>query len=262
MTHGSDATPGTDQPDPLPPPDQVPPPVAAVPSPELPPPPRWSVPPPVSEVPGAPGLTFADIPARIVAYLADAFIVGLVGASAAIAFGFGDESLTTTSSYVSVSGPTLAISFALTGFVYFVFFWSGGRRATIGQRLFDIQVGNAFDGRPLTLSQAVRRWVGYGDFLGLFAVIPALVGIAMGTELVWGLVLLATAARSPTKQGLHDRLARSALVRPSNRASGGPALACLVVLVFVGLLLVLGVVVLIFLGSQIGPLVRPPATTI
>ncbi|MEA2608518.1 MAG: hypothetical protein QOJ75_761, partial [Chloroflexota bacterium] len=87
-------------------------------------------------------------------------------------------------------------------------------------------------------------------------------GIAMALVLIWGLVLLATAARSETKQGLHDRFAGSALVRPSHRASSGPALACLVVAILLGLLVVLAVVALIFLGSQVGPLERPPATAI
>jgi uncharacterized RDD family membrane protein YckC len=182
----------------------------------------WKVPAPVAEVPVAPGLVFADIPARLVAYIIDATIVGIVGSGVAIALGFGEQRVTATSSSVWVSGNTLAVAFTLLGLVYFVFFWTGGRRATIGQRIFDIQVGNAFDGRPLSLDQALGRWVGYGSFLGLFGILPALGGLAALAELAWVVVLLLTAGRSPTKQGLHDRFANTALVRPSGRASAVP----------------------------------------
>jgi RDD family. len=197
-----------------------------------------------------------------VAYIVDAAIVGLVGSVVAIALGFGERTVTATSTYVWVSGTTLNVSFALLGLIYFVFFWTGGRRATIGQRIFDIQVGNAFDGRPLSLDQALARWVGYGSFLGLFAIVPTLGSFASLAELIWVLVLLATTARSPTKQGLHDRFANTALVRPSSRASSGPAMACLIIVVLLGVLFAMAVAALIFLGSQVGPLLQPPGTTI
>lgn len=248
----SEPTPAGEPPD-FPPPAEQPP---------APPPVQWAVPPPVVEVPGAPGLAFADIPARLVAYIVDAAIVGLVGSVVAIALGFGERTVTATSTYVWVSGTTLNVSFALLGLIYFVFFWTGGRRATIGQRIFDIQVGNAFDGRPLSLDQALARWVGYGSFLGLFAIVPTLGSFASLAELIWVLVLLATTARSPTKQGLHDRFANTALVRPSSRASSGPAMACLIIVVLLGVLFAMAVAALIFLGSQVGPLLQPPGTTI
>ena len=222
---------------------------------------RWRAPSLVVEVPGAPGLVFADVASRLVAWVLDVAIVGMVGAVLIIALGLGEYVGTTTSRYMWVSGWTANVAFALLGALYFVFFWTGGRRATIGQRLFDIQVGNAFDGRPLTLDQAVRRWLGYGSFLGLFAAVPSLRGLDALAQLVWILVLLASTARSPFKQGLHDRFAGSALVRPANR-SGGPAMTCLVVVIVLALLFVAAIVALIYLGSQINTLRPPPGTTI
>ncbi|HEY6014885.1 MAG TPA: RDD family protein [Candidatus Limnocylindrales bacterium] len=223
---------------------------------------RWQAPPPVAEVPGAPGLVFSDIPSRLVAYVVDVAIVGIAGAALVIALGLGEVVQTSTSRYVWVSGWTANIAFALLGALYFVFFWTGGRRATIGQRAFDIQVGNAFDGRPLTVDQAVRRWLGYGSFLGLLGVVPSLRGFDSLAQFVWILVLLASAARSPMKQGLHDRFARSALVRPADRASGGAAMTCLVIVVVVGILFVAAIAALIYLGSRVDPLAPPPGTTI
>lgn len=254
-----------------PPPEPEPagdlPPTAAEPSPPAPlaeprPATRWQAPPPVVEVPGAPGLVFSDLPSRLVAYLVDIAIVGIAGAALVIALGLGEVVQTSTSRYVWVSGWTASIAFALLGALYFVFFWTGGRRATIGQRAFDIQVGNAFDGRPLTLDQALRRWLGYGSFLGLLGVVPSLRGFDALVQFVWILVLLASTARSPMKQGLHDRFARSALVRPADRASGGPAMTCLVIVVVIGILFLAAIAALIYLGSRVDPLAPPPGTTI
>ena len=164
------------EPTPAPEPAAAPPPTAADPPPAPADPPRtgWRAPSPVVDVPGAPGLAFADVASRLVAYVIDVAIVGIAGAALIIALGLGEFVQTATSRYMWVSGWTANIAFALLGALYFVFFWTGGRRATIGQRVFDIQVGNAFDGRPLTLDQSVRRWLGYGSFLGLLAVVPSL----------------------------------------------------------------------------------------
>ena len=223
---------------------------------------HWSVPPPAAEIPGAPGLRFADIPARLVAYIVDAFIVGLVGSVVAISLGFGETTVTSATSYEWVSATTFSVSFAIVGLVYFVYFWTGGRRATIGQRIFDIQVGSASDGRPLRLDQAVGRWVGYGSCIGLLAIVPGLDGFASVAQLSWLLILLVTTARSPAKRGLHDRFAETALVRPSSRASSGPALACLIILVLLGVLFAIAIAAAVMLGSQIAPLLQPPDGTI
>ena len=120
--------------------------------------------------------------------------------------------------FASVESTILTV--VLGGF-YFVLSWSGGRRATIGQRLFKIQVGNAFDGAPLTFEQAIRRWLGLGEFLGLFVFAPGLAALAGTLQIIWSLVLLVTTATSPTKQGLHDRFANTALVRPTTAGNGG-----------------------------------------
>src|SRR4029078_10799022 len=82
------------------------------------------------------------------------------------------------------------------------------------------QVGNAFDGRPLTMDQAIRRWLGLGDVITLLGVLPAAAGLGRLLLFVWAIVLLITTATSPTKQGLHDKLANSAVVRPVSGGDG------------------------------------------
>jgi len=258
----SEPTPAIPPADDLPPAVPVDPLAAPTVEPSPAPPVRWTVPASVAEVPGAPGLAFADISSRLVAFVVDAAIVGIVGAALVIALGFGERIDTGTSSYMWVSGGTANVAFALFGFAYFVFFWTGGRRATIGQRAFDIQVGNAFDGTPLRFNQAVRRWLGYGSFLGSLAIVPNLRSYGVLAQLIWVLVLLGSTGRSPMKQGLHDRFAHSALVRPAHRGSGGPAMACLVILILLGVLFVAAVAALIVLGSRVDPLTAPPGTAI
>ena len=129
------------------------------------------------DVPGAPGLVFAETAPRFVAFFIDTILLAIIGSVIAAVLGYGTTVVTRTpngtSTFVSVSGAAFAIPLAILSLVYFVFFWTGGRRATIGQRIFNIQVGNAFDGRGLTIDQAVRRWLGLGMAIGLLALIPS-----------------------------------------------------------------------------------------
>jgi uncharacterized RDD family membrane protein YckC len=175
-----------------------------------------------------PSLEFADTPSRATAYILDTLVFTAVNSVSASIFGlysFTVPNFPDRSAFVA----TTLVGFAFL-FAYFVWFWSGGRRATPGQRVFAIQVGNAFDGQPLTLRQAVKRTLGFGMPIGLLALLPFLVvGIgAFIIGLLWSLLLLASTITSETKQGLHDRFAGSALVRPAgvgNRWAAG----CLVV---------------------------------
>jgi uncharacterized RDD family membrane protein YckC len=116
--------------------------------------------------------------------------------------------------------------------LYFIAFWTGGRRATPGQRLTRIEVGNAFDGRSLTTGQATRRWFGFGYWLILVNLITALNTASAIALSVWMVALLWTTAMSPTNQGLHDRFARTILVRPET-APRGAWLALLAILAWV-----------------------------
>ncbi len=70
-------------------------------------------------------------------------------------------------------------------------------------------------------------------------------------QLIWQVTLLVTTASSPTKQGLHDRLANSALVRPTS-AGNGWVNACLVIAVgSLMALVVLGVLAFLANADQI-----------
>jgi hypothetical protein len=55
---------------------------------------------------------------------------------------------------------------------------------------------------------------------------------------------------SPTKQGLHDRFANTAVVRPATAGSGA-AMACLVIAIVIALAALAAIIGLIFLGGQV-----------
>ena len=149
----------------------------------------WAAPPPAApEV--APGLTFADTGTRVIAYIVDVIILAIVGA---IIGAIVDPTNLTADDFddlMAANSPVAALLNVLVDAAYFIAFWTGGRRATIGQRLFNIQVGNAFDGRALSLEQAIRRWLAFGAWIGLLGVVPGLFPVATLLGLVWLIVLL------------------------------------------------------------------------
>jgi uncharacterized RDD family membrane protein YckC len=162
------------------------------------------------------------------AYLLDGLVVGAISTIPLSLAGFDPQRLGSGSfpdRNVFVASELVAL---VVYAAYFTWFWSGGRRATPGQRVFSIQVGNAFDGRPLSTSQAFKRWLATGQWLGLFTLQPFLFValVSMVGSVAWNLVLVASTITSPTKQGLHDRFASSALVRPAG-AGNRWALGCL-----------------------------------
>ncbi len=201
---------------------------------------------PETPVPGAPNLRYADTASRLVAYVID---VGVMLVASTLAF--------------VVLGPSTGLQAAVFSIVlvgwslgYFVLCWTGGRRATPGQRLFKIQVGNASDGAPLNVSQALKRWFAMGDVLLLVGLIPGLANGATTLVLIWEVVLMVTVVRHPSKRGIHDLFARSAVVRPIAAGSRGAASGIVVGALVIVIIPLLAIIALIFLGSQVNSVSR------
>jgi RDD family len=127
--------------------------------------------------------------------------------------------------------------------------------------LFKIQVGNAFDGKPLTTEQAIRRWLGLGQFLSAFAFSIAAVGLIGALSLVWSLVLLLTTISSSTKQGAHDRFANSAVVRQAD-AGNGLVYTCLIVVFALPVLVILALLFVLIAGGQISDILSAVGTSV
>jgi uncharacterized RDD family membrane protein YckC len=256
---------------PAPPPDVMPPgapPPAQPPVPGAQPPSPWAAPaaggwatvPPDGgrfAVPGAPGLVYAGALPRFVAYVIDLVLLGIVSSIITLPFAssIANESLANPGAFDPANpipmGPTAGIGtivLLVLEAAYFVLLWSSSGRATLGMRLLRLQIGNATTGNRIPLATSFRRWLVFGSWLQLLAFVPVLAGVAALATLAWQLILLVTTASHPQKQGLHDRFANTAMVRPVNAGSGGLIIGCIVIVIAVALL---SIVALILLGSQV-----------
>ena len=280
---GSAATP-PQPPAPLggPPPAWAPPPAAPGHSPtgyapgSTPPGMTWA--PPDTGYPSGPasGLRFADVLPRFVAWFIDILLLALVGAAlswifSAVIIGSVDWSSVFATGGVGfdqgTAGRFVLVSFAagvvgaVVDFVYFAFQWSSGARATLGMRLLRLQIGNAADGRTLTLPDAARRWFAMGTWLGLFSIVPLAGGLASLVQLAWYIVLLVTTSSHPARQGLHDRFAGTAVVQ-TGPAGNSLLVGCVVIAGILGLFVVFAMVALVFLGAQVSTILDQVGTSI
>lgn len=180
-------------------------------------------------VPGPAGLFYADVPNRIIAYIIDVIILAIIGFVVSLVLGGLFGGITTAATVDSAGGELnfgafivvtivqLAISFG-----YFGYFWSV-QRGTPGMKLLSLQIGHESDGRSIDWSQAAIRWLilGIPSILATFAsYMSAGLGFILSiVGLVWLIVLLYTIAQSPTKQGIHDRYARTIMVKAGRRAA-------------------------------------------
>jgi uncharacterized RDD family membrane protein YckC len=203
----------------------VPPPAAPPPAPPAPPPsaattsPAWLATVTSQQtLAGAGGLVYADVPARLIAYVIDAIILGvafgiLYGIFGALLIG----SLATGLGFMSfVWFVVLVLIYAAGSAIYFIYTWTN-LRGSPGQRIMGLETLNAADGAVLTQPQAIRRWlflfgpVVLGQAASLmFGGLGFLVSVAL---LAYVIYLLYSTANSPTRQGFHDVQASTVVVK-------------------------------------------------
>jgi uncharacterized RDD family membrane protein YckC len=185
----------------------------------------WAAPPtPVAA--GPEGFVYADVPNRAIAYIIDAIIVGIVAAIiGAILGGIGlsSGSVTPGTLNFSVNVVGLIVS-AIVGAAisagYFIYTWTS-MRGTLGMKLLGMQIGNARDGKTLTMDQATRRWLviaAPGILAQVVFVVPAIGFLLVLVSIGWFLYLLWTTYSSPTKQGFHDIFANTMVVKATRVA--------------------------------------------
>lgn len=186
--------------------------------PPAPPPPGGWAPAPQA-VAGPAGLVYADVPNRAIAYIIDVIILAIANfIVAAILDAVGLRTWTVNAnatsignllSYNPVAGIIQAVIFTVISAAYFIYMWRT-QRATLGQRVLGMQVGNAADGATLTQEQAIKRWLALGAPFGIAQALNPLpgLGLLIGlAALVYFIALLYTTYSSPTKQGIHDKYA-------------------------------------------------------
>ena len=176
------------------------------------PPVGWAAP-QARPVPGHPQIVFADMPNRTIAYIVDILVVLVVAVIIGIVVGLATLSGGTTNGGFGIFANLLA-SVAIA--VYFIYSWT--RRRTIGMRMLGLQIGNSTDGATLTVEQSIRRWVALFGPSVVYEVVAAfgsasLTAVVGLIAFVWTVYLFIDTARSPTKQGFHDRFAGSAVVK-------------------------------------------------
>jgi uncharacterized RDD family membrane protein YckC len=166
-------------------------------------------------VPGPAGYFYADVPNRMIAYIIDVIILGVLTlVMSGILFGI--MGLTTFSAIVVIV-LSLVVSIG-----YWVWCWST-RRMTVGMQLLGLQIGSETDGSTITQRQALERWVVLG-LPGVLANVSGYWSDTLGLLLslvgfIWIIALLVSIAQSPTKQGYHDRVAKTVMVKSARRAA-------------------------------------------
>lgn len=200
----TDPTTGT-SPEPMAPPPVSPPPTAG-----------WAAPPPPVRAAGSSEFVYADVPNRIFAYIIDAiilFVINVVVILILSGIGFGNNGFGIGSIVLTIVG--LIISGG-----YFIYMWTA-RRGTVGMKALGMQIGNAGDGKTITMDQGIRRWIALGapfTIAQVFNPIPGIGLLISIAALAWVIFLLYTTAKSLTKQGFHDVFAGTQVVKAARSA--------------------------------------------
>ena len=166
--------------------------------------------------PGPAGFVYADVPNRAIAYIIDAIILFVIAFGVFLilaGIGLGNAVLGIGSIVLAV------VSLAISG-AYFLYTWTA-MRGTVGMKVLGMQVGNAGDGKTLTMDQAVRRWIALGAPFSIAQVFSPIAGIGFIISLAafgWFIYLLWTTYKSPTKQGFHDTFANTMVVKAARSA--------------------------------------------
>ena len=171
---------------------------------------------------GPAGLALADIPNRIIAVVIDFIIIGVVGfIVGAVIHPILGERITFGGLLITdVVVPSLISSLVVVAIMaavsagYFIYMWLRMGGATLGMRVLKLQVRDAASGGQIRQSQAITRWL----FLGGPAALNWFYGWGIGfiisiLVLVYYIYLLVSAAQSPTRQGLHDKQAKTVVAK-------------------------------------------------
>ena len=128
---------------------------------------------------------------RVVAYIIDAIILGIIGGILSVPLGVNYSDVNSLSSAGARTSNGIDLVLSL---VYFVGLWTymGG---TIGQRILGMRVVDAATGQPIGLGKAVVRWLGL-----LLSFFVCFIGV------IW-------VAFDGRKQGWMDKIAGTVVVR-------------------------------------------------
>jgi len=173
----------------------------------------------------APGVAYADTTMRVVAYIIDAIIYGIIFFIVfAIIGSLLLGSLLTGSAIVALIAALLLAAVSLIGSAfYFVYTWTT-MRASPGQKVLSLETVNAGDGSTLTRDQAIRRWAFlFGPTALALPIQMALTATSLSflsslvslAVLIYEIYLLYSVTQSPKRQGFHDVQATTVVIKRS-----------------------------------------------
>ena len=235
-------------------PTATPPPASGWQTPSQPPPPPvpapgsgWDVPAaPAAGAPAEAGYVIAGPGARIVAWLIDTTLVGVIPAAISLAlFDWSgmfrrvfeavqrDPTGRTIDPNAFVLPVTLDVVLAnLIGigilYLYFVGFWTSRWLATPGMIGLKMRIVDATTGGGISILQATKRWIAFGFWLPLLGLVPALQSVAGLIQFVLIIFLFFTTVTNDRRQGLHDRWANTLVIRSTTSGDGATFAGCLV----------------------------------
>jgi hypothetical protein len=174
----------------------------------------------------APGVLYADLTTRIIAFIIDAILLGIVASFVILAVGaiFLGTLLGGNFFIALVIGVVLAIANMAVSAAYFIWGWTNpSMRASLGQKVLGLQTVSAADGATLTRPQAARRWAFLYGFVALASALQlalsnsSLGGLASLIGLVafgYSIYLLWTTSQDAKRQGFHDIQAGTVVIKP------------------------------------------------
>ena len=165
---------------------------------------------------GPAGVALADVPDRVIAYIIDAIILGIVGfiVGTLTLSVLGDNFLGFRFHNI-VSSLATAVIMLVVSAGYFIGMWTRMGGATVGMKVMKLSVRDASSGGPISQSQAINRWLLVAapfavSFVYVWGIIGWLVWLA---ALGFQIYLLVTTAQSPTRQGFHDVRANTVVAK-------------------------------------------------
>ncbi len=147
----------------------------------------------------APGLQYAGFWIRFASYLIDVIPIAIVGGILNVSLGTGYRCQFDVHGAYSCGTGTGSVGswlgFLVLG-VYWVLTWSL-MGASLGQKALGLRVVNAVNGERIDIGKALLRYLGF---------VVSMIALFIG--LIW-------AGFDPRKQGWHDKIAGTYVVRPS-----------------------------------------------
>jgi uncharacterized RDD family membrane protein YckC len=168
----------------------------------------------VTEKGPAPGIVYAELPMRIVAYIIDAVILG-IGLSIVTSILFGILAFT---GLWLIAWVVSAVAVVAASGAYFVWSWTN-LQASPGQKLLNLQTLDARTGKVISRDQAIKRYIYLYWPLVLAQVFVAGFVLVLLIPIVWlisigySLWLLYTVTQNPKRQGYHDVQAGTVVIQ-------------------------------------------------